>query len=231
MVRYAFVVLLMLTLPMSAPLTGHAQDATPIPSRDGDGNPGLARRRHYHGDLGADPVAGRDRSHPSPAIVDVWLATLAPGRNSGLRPGRPRPASWPTLSSAASCWSSPKAGSRCSAQRGARRCAPDTVVTIHPGEAVIYVDNQAAQTFRNPGRRTLTAISFGVFSAAPPSTFTEGAGEPGGLGALRPGGTRSDRQRGAAHGAAAGQPASVRSRCPDATDLRGGGGRGPGRRS
>ena len=58
---------------------------------------------------------------------------------------------------------------------GLEEVAPDTVVTIHPGEAVIYVDNQAAQTFRNPGRSTLTAISFGVFSAAPPSTFTEGA--------------------------------------------------------
>ena len=51
----------------------------------------------------------------------------------------------------------------------------NTVVTIHPGEAVIYVDNQAAQTFRNTARGTLTAISFGIFSAAPPSTFTEGA--------------------------------------------------------
>ena len=58
---------------------------------------------------------------------------------------------------------------------GLEEVAPDTVVTIHPGEAVIYVDNQAAQTFRNPGRSTLTALSFGVFSAAPPSTFTEGA--------------------------------------------------------
>jgi hypothetical protein len=52
--------------------------------------------------------------------------------------------------------------------------APDTVVTIHPGEAIIYLDNQAAQTFRNPGTTPLTAISFGVFSAAPPSTFTAG---------------------------------------------------------
>jgi hypothetical protein len=52
--------------------------------------------------------------------------------------------------------------------------APDTVVPIHPDEAVIYVDNQAAQTFRNPGRSMLTALSFGVFSAAPPSTFTAG---------------------------------------------------------
>jgi mannose-6-phosphate isomerase-like protein (cupin superfamily) len=52
--------------------------------------------------------------------------------------------------------------------------APDTVVTIHPGEAIIYIENQAEQTFRNPGRNTLTAISFGIFSAAPPSTFTAG---------------------------------------------------------
>jgi hypothetical protein len=65
---------------------------------------------------------------------------------------------------------------RIQVQRAAGRedVPANTVVTIHPEEAVIYVDNQAAQTFRNPGRRMLTAVSFGVFSAAPPSTFTEG---------------------------------------------------------
>ena len=52
--------------------------------------------------------------------------------------------------------------------------APATVVTIHPGEAVIYVDNQAAQTFRNPGRSPLTALSFGVFSAAAPRRSRRG---------------------------------------------------------
>ena len=57
---------------------------------------------------------------------------------------------------------------------GLEEVAPNTVVTVHPGEAIIYVDNQAEQTFRNPGRSTLTAISFGVYSATPPSTFTEG---------------------------------------------------------
>jgi mannose-6-phosphate isomerase-like protein (cupin superfamily) len=57
---------------------------------------------------------------------------------------------------------------------GLEEVAPDTVVTIHRDEAVIYVENRAEQTFRNPGRSTLTAISFGVFSAAPPSTFTAG---------------------------------------------------------
>jgi hypothetical protein len=62
-------------------------------------------------------------------------------------------------------------------QRAAGRedVPPNTTVTVRPGEAVVYVDNRAAQSFRNPGPGTLTAISFGVFSAAPPSTFTAGA--------------------------------------------------------
>ena len=65
MVRYAVVVLFMLTLLMSVPLTSRAQEASPIPTGRSDRNPRLAERRHHDGDLGEDPVAGR--RHPAVA--------------------------------------------------------------------------------------------------------------------------------------------------------------------
>ncbi len=111
---------------------------------------------------------------PPPAIVDVWLATLAPGQELGFATGASPPSIVVdvVLSGALLVLSE----GRVQVQRaaGLEEVAPDTVVTIHPDEAVIYVDNQAAQTFRNPGRSPLTALSFGVFSAAAPSTFTAG---------------------------------------------------------
>jgi hypothetical protein len=174
MVRYAFVVLLMLTLPVSAPLTGHAQHATPIPSGAETGTPvspsaGITTETLAQIGLPAATIP------PSPAIVDVWLATLHPGEELSFETGASPPSivADVVLSGEFAVLSE----GRLQVQRAADRedVPANTVVTIHPGEAVIYVDNQAAQTFRNTARGTLTAISFGIFSAAPPSTFTEGA--------------------------------------------------------
>jgi mannose-6-phosphate isomerase-like protein (cupin superfamily) len=112
---------------------------------------------------------------PPPAIVDVWLATLAPGQEIGFETGASPPSIVADVVLGGQLMVLSKG--RVQIQRGEEleEVAPDTVVTIHLGEAIIYVDNQAEQTFRNPGRNTLTALSFGFFSAAPPSTFTAGA--------------------------------------------------------
>jgi hypothetical protein len=42
--------------------------------------------------------------------------------------------------------------------------APGTEVTLDPGDAVVYVENSAAQELRNPGETPTETISFGVFS-------------------------------------------------------------------
>ena len=53
--------------------------------------------------------------------------------------------------------------------RGLEEVTPGTVVTVHSGDVVIYVENQAAQVIRNSGDETCRAPSFGPPSAAPPS--------------------------------------------------------------
>ena len=111
---------------------------------------------------------------PPPAIVDVWLATLRPGEELGFATGASPPSIVADVVLSGELMVLSEGRVRIQRAAGLQEVAPDTVVTIHPGEAIIYVDNQAAQTFRNPGTTPLTALSFGVFSAAPPSTFTAG---------------------------------------------------------
>jgi mannose-6-phosphate isomerase-like protein (cupin superfamily) len=171
--RSTLALLLTLTLLMSVPLASHAQDARPTPTGRGRATPVATRAA-----ITTQPLATirlpAAAIPPSPAIVDVWLATLTPGQELGFATGASPPSIVVdvVLSGALLVLSQ----GRVQVQRaaGLEEVAPATVVTIHPGEAVIYVDNQAAQTFRNPGRSPLTALSFGVFSAAAPSTFTAG---------------------------------------------------------
>ncbi len=173
MVRYASVVLLMLAL-VSASLGSHAQQATPIPTEAE-----LALPVSPSTDISTETLAeiGLPAAAvpPSPAIVDAWLATLRPGEELAFETGASPPSILAdvVLSGELTVLSE----GRLQVQRAAGRedVPANTVVTIRPDEAVIYVDNRAAQTFRNTGRGTLTAISFGIFSAAPPSTFTQGA--------------------------------------------------------
>ena len=164
MVRYAVVALCIITLLMSGPLTSRAQEASPISPSTDITTEVLAEIR-----LPAATIP------PAPAIVDVWLATLGPGQEIAFATG----ASPPSIVADVILSGELRVRSegRLQVQRGAERedVPANTVVTIHPGEAVIYIDNQAAQSFRNTSREMLAAISFGVFSAAPPSTFTEGA--------------------------------------------------------
>ena len=174
MVRYAFVVLVMLPLLMSLSLTSRAQEASPIPTGaeiSTPTSPGTSITTETLAEIRLPATA----IPPSPAIVDVWLATLRPGEEIGFATGASPPSivADVVLSGEFTLLSA----GRLRVQRAsAHEDVPaNTVVTIHPGEAVIYVDNQAEQTFRNTGRGSLTALSFGIFSAAPPSTFTEGA--------------------------------------------------------
>jgi mannose-6-phosphate isomerase-like protein (cupin superfamily) len=174
MVRYAYVLFSMLTLLMTVPLISIAQEASPIPT-----GPARATPIWSGTDIATETLAEirlpAASIPPSPAIVDVWLATLAPGQEIGFETGASPPSivADVVLSGEFTVLSE----GRLQVQQAAGRedVPANTVVTIHPGEAVIYVDNQAEQTFRNTGRGTLTAVSFGIFSAAPPSTFTAGS--------------------------------------------------------
>ena len=176
MLRSTLAMLLTLTmlLQMSVPLASHAQDASPIPTGSGRATP-VSPGAEIATEALATIQLPASTIPPSPAIVDVWLATLSPGQQIGFATGASPPSIVADVVLGGQLMVLSKG--RVQIQRGAEleEVAPDTVVTIQPGEAIIYVDNQAEQTFRNPGRTTLTAISFGVFSAAPPSTFTAGA--------------------------------------------------------
>ena len=228
MVRYAVVVLVLLAAAdaraRDQPCAG-GSDPLPIgaaiapPSRPA---PASRPRSSRRSGLPAAAIPA------SPAIVDVWLATLAPGEAiaSETRAFPPSIVADVVLGGELIV----RSAGRVLVQRaaGLEEVAPNTVVTIHPDEAIIYVDNQAAQSFRNPGRGTLTALSVGVNLRRPALDVHGGGGGPGGLGALRPRRARPDRRGGTAHGTAGGASPGVWSgrACPAC--FRGGGGRGPG---
>ena len=177
MVRSTLAMLLTLTLllhaQMSLPLTSRAQDASPIPTGSAGATPvapgaGITTETLATIRLPASAIP------PSPAIVDVWLATLSPGQEIGFETGASPPSIVVDVVLGGQLMVLSEGRVQIQRAEDVKEVAPETIVIIHPGEAIIYVDNQAEQTFRNPGRSTLTAISFGIFSAAPPSTFTEG---------------------------------------------------------
>jgi hypothetical protein len=173
MIRRTLATLLALTMLISVPLTGHPQDANPFPARDAMATP-VAPSAEITTETLATIRLPAAAIPPPPAIVDVWLATLSPGQEIGFEAGASPPSIVVDVVLGGEVMVLSKGRVQVQRADGVEAVAPDTVVTIHPGEAVIYVDNRAEQTFRNPGRSTLTAISFGVFSAAPPSTFTAG---------------------------------------------------------
>jgi hypothetical protein len=173
MVRRTFAMLLALPMLISAPLTSHAQDASPFPAGGAIATPvspgaGITTETLATIRLPAATIP------PPPAIVDVWLATLSPGQEIGFEAGASPPSIVVDVVLGGQLMVLSKGRVRVQRADEVEEVAPDTVVTIRPDEAVIYIDNRAEQTFRNPGRSTLTAISFGVYSAAPPSTFTAG---------------------------------------------------------
>jgi mannose-6-phosphate isomerase-like protein (cupin superfamily) len=169
----AMLLTLMMLLQMSVPRASHAQDASPIPSGSGRATP-VSPGAEIATEALATIRLPASTIPPSPAIVDVWLATLSPGQQIGFASGASPPSIVVDVVLSGELMVLSKGRVRVQRAAEIKEVAPDTVVTIHPGQAVIYIDNQAEQTFRNPGRSTLTAISFGVYSASPPSTFTDG---------------------------------------------------------
>jgi mannose-6-phosphate isomerase-like protein (cupin superfamily) len=173
MVRCTLAIVLILVMLMSVPLTSRAQDASPIPTGTVKATPVVPSAAIATEALATIRLPAATIP-PPPAIVDVWLATLSPGQELGFSTGASPPSIVADVVLSGELMVLSKGRVQIQNVEGLEEVAPDTVVTVHPGETVIYVDNQAEQTFRNPGRSTLTAISFGVYSAAPPSTFTEG---------------------------------------------------------
>jgi hypothetical protein len=174
MVRYAFVVLCTLTLLMRLASTSRAQEASPVATGAELATP-ISSSTSITTETLAEIKLPAAAIPPSPAIVDAWLATLAPGQEIGFETGASPPSIVADLVLSGEFTVLSKGRLQVLRAAGREDVPANTLVTIHPGEAVVYVDNQAEQTFRNTGRGTLTAISFGIFSAAPPSTFTEGA--------------------------------------------------------
>jgi hypothetical protein len=174
MVRYAVVVLVLLALLMRVPVTSRAQEASPLPAGEAIATP-VSPSTGITTEVLAEIRLPAAAIPASPAIVDVWLATLAPGEAIAFETGASPPSIVADIVLGGELIV--RSAGRVLVQRaaGLEEVAPNTMVTIHPDEAIIYVDNRAAQSFRNPGRGTLTALSVGVFSAAPPSTFTAGA--------------------------------------------------------
>jgi hypothetical protein len=106
---------------------------------------------------------------PPPAIVDVWVWRLSPGEEHAFATGDSPPsiAVDVVLEGAYAV----RSEGRLQVQRatGLQEVPPGTVVTVRAGEAVIYFENQTAQTLRNTGTEPARTLSCGVFSAAPPA--------------------------------------------------------------
>lgn len=173
MVRCTLAMVLMLAMLMGVPPISRAQDASPIPTETVKATPVVPSAEIATEALATIRLPAATIPSP-PAIVDVWLATLSPGQQLGFPTGASPPSIVADVVLSGQLMVLSKGRVQIQNAEGLEEVAPNTVVTVHPGEAIIYVDNQAEQTFRNPGRSTLTAISFGVYSATPPSTFTEG---------------------------------------------------------
>ena len=173
MVRCTLAMVFILAMLMGVPPISRAQDASPIPTETVKATPVVPSAEIATEALATIRLPAATIPSP-PAIVDVWLATLSPGQQLGFPTGASPPSIVADVVLSGQLMVLSKGRVQIQNAEGLEEVAPNTVVTVHPGEAIIYVDNQAEQTFRNPGRSTLTAISFGVFSAAPPSTFTAG---------------------------------------------------------
>jgi hypothetical protein len=111
---------------------------------------------------------------PLPAVFDAWVWSLIPGEELRFETGDAPPSIAVDVVLAGEY--AVRSEGRLQVQRatGREEVPPGTDVTVHPGEAVIYVENQAAQLIRNAGDEPARALSFGVFSAAPPSGITQG---------------------------------------------------------
>jgi hypothetical protein len=105
-----------------------------------------------------------------PAVFDAWTGFFAPGERLEF------PSAAPAVSIAADvvvdgAWAARSEGRMQLQRHGTtEEIAPGTEVMLGSGDAVVYVENAAAQVVRNPGDRETQTVSFGVFSVAPPET-------------------------------------------------------------
>jgi hypothetical protein len=103
-----------------------------------------------------------------PAIFDAWIWSLAPGESVEI------PSYEPSVSIAADVVVDGEyvvqSEGRMQLQRSGtiEEVAPGTEVSLGVGDAVVYVENAAAQKGRNQGDTETRTVSFGVFSVAPP---------------------------------------------------------------
>ncbi len=111
---------------------------------------------------------------PPPAIVDVWLWSLIPNEELRFATEELPPSIAADVVLAGEY--SVRSEGQLQVQRatGVEEVPAGTAVTVRPGDVVIYVENQAAQVMRNTGDEVVQALSFGVFSAAPPSPLVVG---------------------------------------------------------
>ncbi len=173
MTRHTVVMLVTLAMLMSLPWAGRAQEASSAPLGTGLAPP-VSGSVAITAEVVATVHLPAAAIPPPPAIFDVWLWTLRPDEELTFATGEAPPSIAADVVLAGEY--TVRSEGRLQVQRGARleEVPPGTVATVHPGDAVIYVENQAAQVLRNPGDEEAKAISFGVYSAAPPSAFTSG---------------------------------------------------------
>ena len=102
------------------------------------------------------------------AAFDAWLGYWAPDE------GIEFPSYAPQVSIAADVVLAGEQISRSEGRMQVQRegiteeIAPGAEVTLEPGDAVVYVENSAAQALRNPGETPVETVSFGVFSSIGP---------------------------------------------------------------
>jgi hypothetical protein len=115
-----------------------------------------------------------DAIPPLPAVFDVWQWRLIPGQELRFEAEELPPSIAADVVLAGE--NSVRSEGRLQVRRaaGLEEVAPGTEVTVGTGDVVIYVENQAAQLVRNSGDEDVRAISFGVFSAAPPAGLSVG---------------------------------------------------------
>jgi mannose-6-phosphate isomerase-like protein (cupin superfamily) len=105
-----------------------------------------------------------------PAVFDGWSGYYDPGDSAEY------PSYAPAISIAADLvvdgqFAAQSAGRMQLQRHGTiEEVTPGTEAALGPGDAVVYVENSAAQKTRNPGKTPTDTISFGVFSVAPPAT-------------------------------------------------------------
>ena len=173
----ALVVLLTITTLLGVHVTGRAQNASPLPTTAAMGTP-VSPGAEITTEEVARVSLPAAAIPPPPAIVDVWLWSLSPGQEMAFAAGE-----LPTSIAADVVLSGEvtvHSDGQLQVQRtqGVEEVPPGTAVTIRAREAVIYVDNQTAQTVRNASDDWARAISFGVFSTSPPSPLSIGPVSP-----------------------------------------------------